>query len=87
MTRTLMDYELEPHVHQGNPIHGARHSTCAPFSCNAPLALAIEANPMRAVPGERLVTERCQGCGRVVNLWHVLPEWHLANNDADDDGA
>lgn len=82
-----MDYELEPHEHRGQAIHAARHSTYAPFACNAPLALHVERNPMRAVPGERLITERCQGCGKVVNVWRVLPESVTVNNDEQDDCA
>lgn len=74
MTRTPAVYELEGHQHRGLAIGIARHDKCAPFACNAPLALHVEANPMRAIPGERLVTERCQGCGKVVNVWRVLPE-------------
>lgn len=85
MSRSVELYEQEGHTHQGKRIGIARHGTYAPFACNGTLALAFEANPMRAIPGERLVTERCQGCGKVVNVWAALPE--LTLSDADDDGA
>lgn len=77
-------YELEGHTHRGMFIGIARHDTCAPFACNSPLKLHVESNPMKR--GTEVVTERCQ-CGRVVNVWGVLPEPQLVNNDADDDCA
>ncbi len=72
MTRTVEQYECENHQHRGRTLGIARHDKCAPFACNGVLALVVEANPLRAIPGERLVTERCQGCARVVNVWRVV---------------
>lgn len=67
-------------THRGIRIGMARHSKCAPFACVGTLRLGIEWNAFMS--GE-LVTERCQECGRILNVWPVLPE----NNDAEDDGA
>jgi hypothetical protein len=85
--RTVEQYEHSQAQHRGHSIGIARHGTCAPFACNAPLALGIESNPMRHVAGERLIIERCQGCGKVVNVWPVVHEIHLVNNDDADDCA
>lgn len=88
MLRTIAEYEMEStHQHRGQRLYGARHSTYAPFACNAPLALHIEPNPSRHVPGIALVTERCQGCGKIVSVCRVLPELEPVNNDDVDDCA
>jgi hypothetical protein len=83
MRRTVEQYEHSQAQHRGHSIGIARHSKCAPFACNAPTALHIEVNPLDAYRRE-LVTERCQGCGKVVSVWGVLPEPTLVSDDSDD---
>lgn len=62
----------------------ARHSTMAPFACNAPLVLRIEQSALRQFLGRELVVERCSHCGRVVNVWRVLPVEEMAHDEPDD---
>jgi hypothetical protein len=81
--RTVEQYEHSQAQHRGHSIGIARHGTCAPFACNAPLALHIEM--LWTTPGSKLlVTERCQGCGKVVTVRGVLPEPTLVSDDSDD---
>lgn len=81
MHRTPALYEVEAHTHRGLIIGMARHDKHAPFACNSPLKLHVEDSQIR--PGEHIVSERCQ-CGKVVQVWRVLHEAVLLNNDADD---
>lgn len=67
----------------------ARHAEASPYACVGELRLSIESNPLVSVVPHKqyLVTERCLGCGRVLNVWGVLPEPELVNNDDADDCA
>lgn len=82
MKWTLAHYEADLHVHRGLLITGARHNKHAPFACNDPIRLHVQANPLKA--GTDVVYEQCPSCG-ILKVWGVLPEH--PNNDADDDGA
>jgi len=81
MNRTVALYELEGHLHRGQPSGIARHEQCAPFACNSPVRLHAEPNPLKA--GTDIVYEKCQ-CGKILHVWGVLSEPQLVNNDEDD---
>jgi hypothetical protein len=57
----------------------ARHSTCAPFACNAPLVMRIERSHRSCY--EELVVYRCEHCGRVAESVGVIPAETLTTDD------
>jgi hypothetical protein len=78
---TVLGYEKSKPRHRGKRIGIARHDKCAPFACNGTLALRVEVNPLNCRPDHFLITERCQGCGKVVNVYSVRQEPLPVNND------
>lgn len=49
--------------------------------------MSIEPNALRAPAGASLVVDRCDGCGKIVEVRGVLPAPELVNNDDQDDCA
>lgn len=70
--RSVADYEATMPQHRGHSIGIARHGTCAPFACNAPTKLCVEASAIHPWPW--LIVERCSHDGRVVNAWTVCED-------------
>lgn len=65
-----------------------RHTTCAPFACVGELHLDVERshNPY----WDALVTYRCTGCGKVVEVFGTLryqPEQWADDGDGDTDAT
>lgn len=79
-----MGRRMVKHRKQSKP---ARHTNAAPFSCLGYRRLSIEPNPMRSPDGAALVVERCDSCGRIIEVRGVLPAPELVNNDDEDDCA
>ena len=70
------------HRKQSQP---ARHTNAAPFGCVGKRRMSIEPNPLRSPEGASLIVERCDACGRILDVRGVLPAPELVN-DADDAG-
>lgn len=63
----------------------ARHTRGAPFGCVGKRRLYIEPNPLRSPDGASLIVERCDGCGRIIDVRGVLPAPELVNDSDDTD--